>query len=324
MAKTKDLKSPWSISTTVRNPERLLEFLKTLKRLEGKEFNNENQELYQIFLIKARLYKPIDIPIKYQKYYENFNEEMPLSIAKEIFENQQYEDPAMRGRQSVNPLNKLGFAIARKGEGPIKITKLGNLFLNGSYDISYIFLKSLLKMQFPNPWSEDFKETGGFNITPFISVLHLIYKLEQSSNKKGISKEEFSVFVPTLINYMKIDDQVQKIIEYRKCKNKEEKEKFASHYIKEFYGSGNIEEKKIKNIYDYGDNIIRYFTLTKYFQTASDPLGNHLHINLNPSRLTEIEQLMKLYDGHANFSFSSLFLHFLYSIIFCTWSSIFI
>ena len=115
----------------------------------------------------------------------------------------------------------------------------------------------------------------------------------------------FSVFVPTLINYMKIDDQVQKIIEYRKCKNKEEKEKFASHYIKEFYGSGNIEEKKIKNIYDYGDNIIRYFTLTKYFQTASDPLGNHLHINLNPSRLTEIEQLMKLYDGHAN-EFSSV------------------
>ena len=299
MDETKNLRSPWSISTTVRNPERLLEFLKILKTLEGEEFNSENQELYQILLIQARLYKPMDIGIRYQKYYENIQEEMPLSVAEEIFKNQQYRDPAMRGRQSVNPLNKLGFAVARKGEGAIRITKLGNLFLNGSYNISYIFLKSLLKLQFPNPWSKDFKETDGFNIMPFISILHLIHKLEQLSNRKGISKEEFSLFVPTLINYEKIDDQVQKIIEYRKCKNKEEKEKFANDYIKEFYGSDNIEEKKNNNLYDYGDNIIRYFTLTKYFQTTSDPLGNHLHINLNPSRLTEIEQLIKLYDGHA-------------------------
>ena len=290
MAKTKNLRSPWSISTTVRNPERLLDFLKILKTLEGNEFNCDNQKLYQISLIKARLYKPKDIPNKYKEYYIKTDEEMPSSAAKEIFEYQKYKDPAMRGRQSANPLNKLGFSIARKGEGPIKITKLGNLFLDGSYDISYIFLKSLLKMQFPNPWSKDFKETGGFNITPFISFLHLIYKLEQSSNKKGISKEEFSLFVPTLIDYKKIDDQVQKIIEYRKCKNNAEKEKFASDYINEFYGSDNIEEKKIKNIYDYGDNIIRYFILTKYFQTTADPLGNHL----------------------------------LYSIIFCTWSSIFL
>ena len=51
MAKTKNLRSPWSISTTVRNPERLLEFLKILKTLEGKEFNSDNQKLYQILLI---------------------------------------------------------------------------------------------------------------------------------------------------------------------------------------------------------------------------------------------------------------------------------
>ncbi len=300
MDKTKNLRKPWSISTTVRNPERLLEFLKVLKTLEGKDFNAENQELYQILLIQARLYKPTGICIKYQKYYDNVEEEISLDVAKEIFRNQGYEDPAMRGRQSVNPLNKLGFAVARKGEGPIKITKLGNLFLNDSYDIGYIFLKSLLKLQFPNPWSNDFKEIGGFNIMPFIGVLHLIYKLEQLSKKKGISKEEFSLFVPTLINYEKIDNQVQKIIEYRECKNKEEKEKFIGNYIKEFYGTDNLEQKKINNLYDYGDNIIRYFTLTKYFQTTSDPLGNHLHIGLNPSRLTEIEQIIKLYDGRAN------------------------
>jgi len=300
MSKTKDMRKPWSISTTVRNPERLLDFLRVLKKLEGKEFNTENQELYQILLIKERIYKPTDIFAKYQKYYENSEDEIPLEVAKEIFKNQAYTDPAMRGRQSVNPLNKLGFAVARKGEGPIKITKLGNLFLEGNYDIGYIFLKSLLKLQFPNPWSIDFKETNGFNITPFISVLHLIYNLDQLSKTKGISKEEFSLFVPTLINFNKINDYVKKILEYRKCKNKEEKDKFVNDYLKEFYGTNKLEEKKINNLYDYGDNIIRYFALTKYLQITSDPLGNHLHISLNPSRLTEIEQIIRVYDGSAN------------------------
>jgi len=300
MSKTKYIRKPWSISTTVRNPERLLDFLRVLKKLEGREFNTENQELYQILLIKERLYKPTDICAKYQKYYENSEDEIPLEVAKEIFKNQAYKDPAMRGRQSVKPLNKLGFAVARKGEGPIKITKLGNLFLEGNYDIGYIFLKSLLKLQFPNPWSIDFKETNGFNITPFISVLHLIYKLDQLSKTKGISKEEFSLFVPTLINFNKIDDYVKKILEYRKCKNKEEKDKFINDYLKEFYGTNKLEEKKINNLYDYGDNIIRYFALTKYLQITSDPLGDHFHISLNPSRLTEIEQIIRLYDGSAN------------------------
>ena len=56
---------PWSISTTVRNPERLRNFLKVLKELEGKEFNQENQIKYQILLIKNRLYTP-------QIFHKNF------------------------------------------------------------------------------------------------------------------------------------------------------------------------------------------------------------------------------------------------------------
>ena len=80
----------------------------------------------------------------------------------------------MRGRHSVNPLNKLGFSIARQNAGVVKITPLGNLLLNSEADIGYITFKSLLKLQFPNPWSNEFSEKNGFNIRPFIAVLHLL------------------------------------------------------------------------------------------------------------------------------------------------------
>ena len=194
------MRKPWSISTTVRNPVRLRGFLKILKQLEGEDFTKENQIKYQILLIKERLYKPINIPQKYQKYYDDPTLEIPFSIAKDIFEYQNYEAPPMRGRQSVNPLNKLGFAIAREGYGPIKITALGNLFLKGNYDIGFIFFKSLLKLQFPNPWSKVFSERHGFNIMPFIATLRLIKELNKKSGVKGLSRDEFCLFIPTLIN----------------------------------------------------------------------------------------------------------------------------
>ncbi|MBU2596605.1 MAG: hypothetical protein KJ757_03450, partial [Planctomycetes bacterium] len=46
----------WSIATAVRNPERLVNFLKVLKKMEGETWNNEGQCKYQALLIQERLY----------------------------------------------------------------------------------------------------------------------------------------------------------------------------------------------------------------------------------------------------------------------------
>ena len=296
------MKKPWSISTTVRNPERLRDFLRILRKLEGQPFDQENQVKYQILLIQERLYKPLNIPLKFRKYYEEPETEIPYEEAEEIFYSQNYEDPPMRGRQSVNPLNKLGFSIAREGSGPIKITELGNRFLGGDYDIGYIFFKSLLKLQFPNPWSEDFSEKEGFNIMPFVAVMHLIDKLNRKSTKRGLDKTEFSIFVPTLISFDRINDHVERILEFRKEKNKK---RYILNFAKEFYETKKVPDKKINNLFDYGDNIMRYFRLTRYFKVSMDPLGYYWNIDLEPSREVEIEQLLDMYSGAA-FKFKSL------------------
>jgi hypothetical protein len=238
------LVKPWSISTTVRNPERLREFLSVLKKLEGQSFDTNNQIKYQVLLIKERLYKPLNIPLKFSRYYQDPDTEIPYKVAEEIFYAQNYEDPPMRGRQSVNPLNKLGFSIAREGHGPIIITELGNKFLAGNYDIGYIFFKSLLKLQFPNPWSADFSEEEGFNIMPFVTVMHLIGRINKKDSKRGLDKTEFSVFVPTLISFDLIDEYVERILEFRKKKNKN---RYILNFAREFYETKKLPNKKINN-----------------------------------------------------------------------------
>ncbi|HNY75730.1 MAG TPA: AlwI family type II restriction endonuclease [Bacteroidales bacterium] len=288
---------PWSISTTIRNPERLRDFLMVLKTLEGQEFDKKNQIVYQILLIKEKIYKPTNIPDKYLDYYNNPESKLSFEIANEIFDLQKYKDPPMRGRQSVNPLNKLGFSIARQGYGKIKITELGNIFLQENYDLSYIFFKSLLKLQFPNPWSADFSEKDGFNIMPFIAIIKLLKKINERSENNGLTRHEFCIFIPTLKNYDQIDEYVDNILNYRKSNNKKI---FIENFVKKFYQIDNIEDKKINNLYDYGDNIMRYFRLTKYFKLSiSNPLGTNWTIDIEKSRIEEINQLLLMYDGSA-------------------------
>ncbi|MDI6756702.1 MAG: AlwI family type II restriction endonuclease [Endomicrobiia bacterium] len=267
-----------------------------LKLLEGQPFTIENQKKYQILLIQQKFYFPTNVPAKFQKYYDNPELTMPLEAAKEIFYFQKYEDPAMRGRQSVNPLNKLGFCIAREKEGKIVITELGNRFIAGDYDIGYIFFKSLLKLQFPNPWSDDFSAKYGFDIQPLIAAMHLINKINEKSEKSGLTQTEFSLFVPALINFELIDRYVEKVLKYRRINNKG---RFIIEFAKEFYRTKDPTEEQIKNFFEYGDNIMRYFRLTKYFRVTTDEFGGNWRIDLEPIRKTEIYQILKKFSGQS-------------------------
>ncbi len=297
------MKKPWSISTTVRNPDRLRDFLCVLKELEGQPFNTENQIKYQILLIKNKIYKPTELTRKQEGYFDDIEKEMYFSVAKEIFDAQNYEDPAMRGRNSVAPLNKMSLCIAKNSAEGVKITALGEYFLSKDYDLGKLFFIHFLKWQLPNPASRTFSEDDGFAIKPFIGILHLIKEVnkrwvKQGNEPIGISKDEFSLFAPTLIDYRKISKQAEKLIEYRiglrsqrdEKSRKQFREKFRKNFAKTFLGtqiSGEI-KKLLNNLKDYGDNAIRYFRLTRYVYIR----GGGFYVDLEPRRSIEIENLL--------------------------------
>ena len=309
------MKKPWSISTTVRNPERLRDFLTVLNQIKGKPFNSENQIKYQILLIQNKLYKPTDLTKEQEEYFDDIEKEMSFDVAKEIFDAQNYEDPAMRGRNSVAPMNKMGLCIAKNSAEGIKITPLGEYFLSENYDLGKLFFIHFLKWQLPNPASRAFTENDGFNIKPFIGSLHLINEVNklwaQAGNESiGINKDEFSLFVPTLIDYKNIEQQARNLIEYRtgirSQKDENSKKQFRDTFKKKFAGSfletnkSTEIEKLLKNLKDYGDNTIRYFRLTRFIHIR----GGGFYVDLEPRRTIELKKLLAI-DNAAPLEFEN-------------------
>lgn len=297
----------WSISTTVRNPERLRDFLIALQPLVGQQWNHDTQEKYQKLLIKNRLYGfgnaqfynglPIDVIAN----INNADVEIDDATVDRIVEIKNYRDFSMRGRQSINPLTKFGFAL--NDNGIIKITDLGRKLIVNEKDSGDAFLKSFIKWQIPNPASNDYSDDGSYDIVPFVGTLKLISEVnrlesERGEKAKGISKREFSLFVPSLINHMDIATYAQRIIDFRdsqKNKIKQERKVIRDNYRTTFASSflGTNDPRQVEqlldNLKDYGDNAIRYFRLTKFIRIR----GNGFYIDLEPSRHTEIESLLE-------------------------------
>ena len=297
------MKKPWSISTTVRNPERLRDFLRVLKDLEGQPFTPGNQIRFQILLIQNKFYKPTNLTREQADYYNNIERSMTYSVAQEIFNQQNYTDPAMRGRTSVAPLKKMGLCIAKSSSTGIKITSLGKYLLSENYDLGNIFFNHFIKWQLPNPASQDFTERDGFSIKPFVGTLHLINEVnniwaKEGNQPVGISKEEFSLFVPTLIDHNEIKNQAVRVLNYRnelqsikRDENKRQfKERYRTEFAKVFLGTTNNNEvvKFLNNLNDYGDNTIRYFRLTRYLFIR----GGGFYVDIEPRRSIEIERIL--------------------------------
>lgn len=314
------MKKTWSLSTTVRNPERILPFLRVLKEMEGGSFDESGQVRFQILLIQNRLYQPTGLSEALLGYYETSGDKMSFDQAQEIFEHMKSRstvlraDEGLRGRTSVAPLTKMGLAVAKQTSGQIKITDLGNAFLKNEIDIGDVYFRFFIKWQIPNPDSNDFADDGTYNIKPFIGALHLIDRVnkkevEKGNEPKGLSKDEFDLFIPSLVHFKDIDAYADKIIILRdllKGKSKQEKREILNTYSREFavdfLGTDDTVEvdKLISNLSDYGDNAIRYFRLTRYFHIR----GNGFYIDLEPRRSVEISNLLK-HDSSEAKTFAS-------------------
>ena len=297
----------WSITTTVRNPERLRDFLIAIKPLENKPWDKTSQESYQKLLIKNRLYG-----FGSTQFYngltsdivELINEtdrEIDDNTVKEIIRLKDYTDFAMRGRQSINPLAKFGFVII--DNGLLKITELGKKLIASEKDAGDVFLKSFIKWQIPNPPNNDFADNGDYDIVPFVGMLKLVDHVNKIETRRGndpvgISKREFSLFVPSLVKHSQIDEYAKEIVKLRdlqKGKTRPERKEIRDNYRKQFASNflndSNEEEIDglLDNLQDYGDNAIRYFRLTKFIRIR----GNGFYIDLEPNRRVEIEALFE-------------------------------
>ena len=304
------MRKPWSITTTTRNPFRLRSQLELLKRgCSGGIWDDQAQVRFQVLLIQSRLYGYgstqflNNLSDHHRQIIANAEYTLNYEEALDIFNSKNYKDPAMRGRQSFNPLKKLGF-VRLDLNGILRITKLGEQFLSENYDLSDIFLRSFLKWQIPNPDSKDYKQVDGYNIKPFVGILHLTKSINEQwvamgGKSKGLSKEEFCLFAPALINYNDVNNYAQQVVELRQKQNltssRQAKAEIFASFSKEFAANflNTDSEKEINkllnNLKDYGDNAIRYFRFTNLLYIR----GGGFYVDLEPRRRTEIKLLLE-------------------------------
>lgn len=135
---------PWSITTTVRNPERIRSFLSILKKMEGQIWDRPNQKKYQVLLIQFKVYGAGEAQFyrgltKAQVQLMDNPEPIEFDEAEEILDSKDYVGGGdMRGRQSFNPLEKMGLAFL-DNKNKIRISGLGNYFLQDEYDLGEVF-----------------------------------------------------------------------------------------------------------------------------------------------------------------------------------------
>ena len=304
----------WSISTTLRNPDRMIEWLRVARDyLIGSEWDNAKQIEYQILLIQHKLYTPSNITEAEKEKFNTFTEIITFNEAETMFYRQNYLDPAMRGRTSFSPLKKFGL-LKLDSNNIISITSLGEYLLSDSYDFGYFLFRVFLKWEYKNP-SEN-RTNINFNINPFIGTMHLINKVniiahENDDVVKGISKDEFMLFVQTLTNYENIDFYARELYTYRNFVKVTDRNSTLSHQQKEEIKrnrkleileiiteetDNNRLERLLSNLKEYTDNTIRYFRATRYLHIR----GGGYYIDLEPRRRVEIDVLLDTYDGSSS------------------------
>lgn len=302
----------WSMSTTVREAERIIGFLKTAIELDGEIWDKLNQERFQVLLIKNRQY--LNDPDNAQSFNKLSEEQirilkdksidMTYELAREIFDAKKYNDPPMRGRQSMAPLIKLGLVYIVGDEKRVTVTDVGYKLSNGEIAFDNFMLDALLKFQYPNPYEKRFQD---WNTKPFINTLRLIKTVNEKCKdkgikEKGISRLEFGIFALSLRAYTKVEEVADKILEFRNNYDAIDDETLKDEYVKNYIGEyfKNFQNPE-KNVREYTDNMIRYLRLTRYIYIRGK--YSNTYIDLEPRRATEINSILEN-DSGASKSFT--------------------
>lgn len=293
------------MSTTIREAERILGFLQTAAEIDGSTWDNTMQKKFQILLIKNRQYLNDEtntqsfnnLTYEQAQWLKDKSFDMSYEQASEIFYAKNYQDPPMRGRQSMSPLVKLGLVYIV--DKTIKISDVGWKLISGEIEFGSFILDSLLKFQYPNPTEKGFRD---WNTKPFINTLRLIRTVnrlceEKDIKAKGISKVEFGIFALSLKSYLDVEAVAEKVLEFRtelESLPNDDREDYITSYIESY-----LEDFKnpTQNVREYTDNMIRYLRQTKYIYIRGKYA--YTYIDLEPRRLIEINSILESDNGSA-------------------------
>ncbi len=295
----------FSINTTIRNPQRNIDFLNAITNFDGSKLNNESKiKIYHDF-IKNGVYIPNKINNEIFKKIQDKIQLDDNEITKIINDNPQGTGNNGRVMTQIRALKDLEFITLRgkRNEPVLSITKLGNDYLRGD-DIEIIYTKSLIGMHYGNIN----RKTVLNRARPFLNTIFVLDYLNdyyQKNNpssdflKNGILFHEFGGFVLSMkdCDFKKI---AETIINYRENFGKD----FNSDYFKSYFKENNIIEVKDKTFAsEYPDEIIRKFSMTGLFEVHGR--ARYSYIRFVEFNIIKIKQIIEKYKNYKYEDFTN-------------------
>lgn len=202
----KELK-PLSFSTTMRNPDRIIDFLRSILEYEGKILTNQLINEIVKNILKNKVYKPkyVDHNIELKNIY-NSEESFTESQLDEIIKNSKQKHKE-KGFDNGWPSRfdtwyklpkELGFIYYRMDE-QIIISSTGHMLINAMNDENPnnqkkqdIFLNAMMKYQTNNPFRKN-----KMSNSPLILLLNTIKLLKEDNeeNDSGIFRNEIPLLI---------------------------------------------------------------------------------------------------------------------------------
>lgn len=297
-----------SFSTTIRNPERISEFVNCIKEFEGQILTNALIMQIVKKVIRNKLYRPTCITKD--------------SILKDIYNNQElsFNDLQLEYIIEKSPQNhkeagfekgwpsrfdtwyklckEFGFVFYEMNK-KIEISPSGHMLCDAYLDksgesgekIQKIFLNSLSKYQTNNP----FRRTSTNN-TPIPLLLNVLKLLNKENNSVGISRKELSFFI-----CWNNDDYVELykfIINFRKVHGFNSSSETIYEECLKLLNSNNRKRFKMSQVLKESvDDLIRKLRITGIFSLR----GMGRFIDLNKMETSTINYIVKKYTKYKTY-----------------------
>lgn len=283
----------FSITTTIRNPQRNTDFLETFKRFDGQVMNDENLFVYLTELVKRGIYKFQNVPESIKDKLEADEELSHKEVALLVELNPQATGWSGRVKTQLRGLKDQGF-LRFDDDDKIRITQLGNELLANRQDVSFVYTRAMLGMHYFSPC-----RTSAFNrAVPFLNTLFVIDEVNKEWQKlgeqpKGILRHEFGVFVLSMTDcdYKKA---ARDIIDYRKKYRYEQKPAVFAKYLSD---NGVLPLAYKTVVQDYPDEVFRKFEMTGLI--VQHGAFNYIYYNFSQYNLEKIKALLDEYDDYS-------------------------
>lgn len=291
----------FSINTTVRNPQRNLEFLEHFQKFNGLVFDSKVKMLYLIELVKNGVYKFSNISNTIKEKLDN---DIALNEAeiKEAFENNpQATGFSGRVMTQLRALKDQGFLIFSNDKNPtITMTNLAFELISRKTIITDIYAKIMIGLHSNNP-----ARTSLLNKSRvFLNTIFVIDLLKNEWNKlgkeaKGILRHEFKSFVLGMkdCDYKQC---VSEILSYRKNYGLEENKDYIEDYL---FNKQGLERVTYTTLNDYADEVFRKFEMTGLLVARG--VAKYTYYDFSSFEYKKIESLLIEYKGYSCKEFDS-------------------